>query len=162
MRMPLSKKIAGPVVLLFLFAMLTSCGVKDTDIQKSITANPALSGITATVKDGAVTLSGQVADDAAKAAAETAVKAIKGVKSVQNDLTLPPPPPAPAPVEIAADDPISKGVTDAIKDFPGVKAEVKDGVITLTGEIKRTSLKTLMMALNTLKPKKIENKLTIK
>jgi hypothetical protein len=70
--------------------------------------------------------------------------------------------PAPAPVVIAADDPLSKGVTDAIKDYPGVKADVKDGVVTLTGDIKRAELQKLMMSLHTLKPKKIDNKLTIK
>ena len=63
---------------------------------------------------------------------------------------------------VAADDPLTKGVADATKDFPGVKAEVKDGVITLTGEIKRAGMQKLMMGLNTLKPKKIDNKLTIK
>ncbi len=51
---------------------------------------------------------------------------------------------------------------DATKDHPTVKASVNNGVITLTGEIKRDQLAKLMMTLNTLKPKKIENHLTIK
>jgi len=147
---------------------LSACkGNKDADIEKAVkekiaavSADVADAG--ATVKDGVVTLTGQFRDEASKAAFESTVKAIPDVKSVVNNTTVAPPPPAPAPVEIAADDPLVKGVTDATKDFPGVKAEVKDGVITLTGEIKRSSLPTLMKSLNTLKPKKIENKLTIK
>jgi osmotically-inducible protein OsmY len=87
---------------------------------------------------------------------------VKGVKQVVNNCTVAPPPTAPAPVVIAADDPLAKGVTDAIKDYPGVKADVKDGVVTLTGDIKRAELQKLMEALHTLKPKKIDNKLTIK
>jgi hyperosmotically inducible periplasmic protein len=146
---------------------MPSCkgGVKDADIEKAITekltAMPEAAGVTSTIKDGVVTLAGEFKDDASKAALEAAVKTIPGVKSVMNNATIAPPPPPPAPV-VVADDPLIKAVTDATKDFPGVKAEVKDGVITLTGEIKRTSLPKLMMTLNTLKPKKIENKLTIK
>lgn len=148
---------------------ISSCkgGVKDADIEKAITEKvtsmPEAGGVTSTVKDGVVTLAGEFKDDASKAAFEATVKAIPGVKSVMNNATIAAPPPAPvtAPV-VTADDPLIKAVTDAIKDFPAVKAEVKEGVITLTGEIKRASLPKLMMTLNTLKPKKIENKLTIK
>jgi hypothetical protein len=53
-------------------------------------------------------------------------------------------------------------VRDATKDYPTVVATVADGVITLTGEISKASLPKLMMTLNSLKPKKIENKLTTK
>jgi len=84
------------------------------------------------------------------------------VKSVVNNATVTPPPPPPPPVEIAADDPLTKSVNDAVKDYPGVNASVKDGVVTLTGEIKRSSLQKLMQSLNSLKPKKIDNKLIIK
>lgn len=68
---------------------------------------------------------------------------------------------APAPV-VAPDDALTTGVTDATKDYPGVKASVNDGEITLTGSIQRSKLANLMMSLNSLKPKKINNQLTIK
>ena len=150
----------------FMIASITSCGVKDSTIQEKITeaakTTPDLATITSTVKNGVVTLTGEVKDDATKTACEDAVKAIKGVKSVANNITIaPPPPPAPV-VTINPDDELIKGVTDATKDFPSVKADVKDGVVTLTGDIKRSSLPKLMQSLSSLKPKKIENKLTIK
>jgi hyperosmotically inducible periplasmic protein len=154
--------------IVFVAMSLPSCkgSVKDADIEKSVSekiaASANASGVTSAVKDGVVTLYGMFKDDASRTAFESEVKAIPGVKSVTDNTTVTPPPSAPAPVVITADDTLMKGVTDAIKDFPGVKAEVKDGVITLTGEIKRTSLQTLIMVLNTLKPQKIENKLTIK
>ena len=158
------------VVSAVAIVVLSACkgGVKDADIEKAVTekisaASADVADASATVKDGVVTVNGTFKDDASKAAFETTVKAIPGVQSVVNNSTVAPPPaPVPAPVVVAADDPLTKGVADATKDFPGVKADVKDGVITLTGDIKRSSLPTLMKGLNTLKPKKIENKLTIK
>lgn len=143
-----------------------SCGETDSSIQSAvnmaITDNADLSGIMASVKDGVVTLSGEVKNEMAKSSADTILGKIKGVKQVVNNCSVAPPPPAPAPVVIADDDPLSKGVADATKDYPGVKASVQDGVITLTGDIKKADLKKLMMSLNTLKPKKIDNKLTVK
>jgi len=73
-----------------------------------------------------------------------------------------PAPATPAPVEIAADDSLTAGVKDATKDYPDVKADVSNGEITLTGEVKRSRLANLLMSLNSLKPKKINNQLTIK
>jgi len=150
--------------------VLSACksGPKDADLEKTVTeklsaASTDVSGGSATVKDGVVTLSGVFKDDASKAAFETTVKAIPGVKSVVNNSTVAAPAaPVPAPVVINGDDALKAGVADATKDFPGVKAEIKDSVITLTGDIKRASLQKLMMSLHTLKAKKIENKLTIK
>jgi osmotically-inducible protein OsmY len=152
--------------VLFMSATLVSCGVKDSTIQEKISeaakATPELATVTSNVKDGVVTLTGEVKDDAAKAASEAAVKAIKGVKDVVDNITITPPPPPPPVVTINPDDELKKGVTDATKDFASVKADVADGVITLTGDIKRSSLPKLMQSLNSLKPKKINNQLTIK
>jgi osmotically-inducible protein OsmY len=143
--------------------IFVSCGVKDADIQTAITekaaTTPELAGINASVDKGVVTLTGEFKDDASRSVAEEAVKSIKGVKSVVDNATITPPPP---PVVINPDDQLSKSVADAAKDFSGVSTSVADGVVTLTGNIKRQDLPRLMKALNTLKPKKIENKLTIK
>ena len=70
--------------------------------------------------------------------------------------------PQAAPVEVANDNALIAGVRDATKDHPGVKADVNNGEITLTGNIERSKLPNLMMSLNSLKPKKITNQLTIK
>ena len=152
------------VVMLLVTVGFVGCKPKDADIQKAIeqaiSTIPDASGATIEVKDGIATISGEFKDDAARLAAETAAKAVKGVKSVVNNGTVVIPVVA-APVEITADDPLAKAVIDATKDFPTVKAEVKDGVITLNGEIKKASLPKLMQSLNALKPKKVENQLTV-
>lgn len=71
-------------------------------------------------------------------------------------------PVAPAPVEITADDALRTGVADATKDYPTVKADVSNGEITLTGELERSKVQDLMQSLNSLSPKKVNNKLTLK
>ena len=157
--------LATLFIIIACSVIMMSCGgVKDSDLQaaidQKIQTTPEMTGVSATVKDGVVTLSGECKDDACKVFTENAVKGMKGVKSVVNNTTVAPPPPPP--VTIAADDALVKGVADATKDFKDVKATVTDGVITLTGEIKRADLKTLMQSLNTLKPKKIDNQLVIK
>lgn len=156
-------------VLLVMAATLPSCKSKpsDADLQKAAAA--ALSQLSdkgplpmVSVKDKVATLTGEVKDDAAKASFRSAVASVKGITDVSDETTVALPPPPPAPVEITADDPLSKAVQAAVKDLPTVKAQVKDGVITLTGELSRSRLQPLMVALNALKPKKIENQLTIK
>ena len=164
----MNKRINQMLALLFavffLSASVLSCKSKtsDTDVKtavdNAIASNPNLSGTYVNVKDGVATLTGEVKDEAARTAAETAVKDVKGVKSVVNNLTVTP---APAPVTITADDPLKVSVDATLKDYPGVSATINDGVVTLTGSIKRADLQKLMAALNSLKPKKIENKITI-
>ncbi len=65
-------------------------------------------------------------------------------------------------IQIAPTDSLQSGIKDATKDFPLVHAAVDSGVITLTGEIKRSQLPKLMKSLHSLHPKKINNNLTIK
>ena len=75
---------------------------------------------------------------------------------------MPPPPPLP-PVEInASDDSLSTAVNEIASSYKTVKATVKDGVVTLTGELKRSELANLMQKVTATKPKKIDNQLQIK
>ena len=161
-------KITKTLVALFLSAsvLFFSCKPKDSDVQAKITekfaASPECAGASATVTDGIATLTGEVKDDACKNMAATEAKGIKGVKSVVDNLTVTPPtPPTPA-ATVNPDSALTQGVTDATKDFPTVTAAVNNGEITLTGSIKRADLQKLMQTLNTLKPSKINNQLTIK
>jgi hypothetical protein len=64
-------------------------------------------------------------------------------------------------IVISSDDSLNSKIADATKDFPGVSATVNGGVITLTGNITRDKLPRLMMAINALHPKKVNNNLTI-
>lgn len=137
----------------------TSCKAKDSDIQMSVQSKETTS-VSVTVNDGVATLNGEVADEAAKMKAEEIAKGEKGVKSVVNNLTIAMPP-VMAPVAVAPDDPLMMSVRDAVKDHPTVTAAVADGVVTLTGTIKKADLPKLMMNLNSLRPKKIDNNLIV-
>lgn len=160
-------KVIFSVLLISSCLFITSCGQKDSDIKASVeeklkTDNEMTAPLTVSVTDGVVTLNGECKDEACKAKCEDLARSVKGVKSVVNNATVAVIPAPPAPVEIATDDALTTGVRDATKDHPGVKASVNDGIITLTGEIKRDKLSGLMQSLNSLQPKKIENQLTIK
>jgi hyperosmotically inducible protein len=144
---------------------LVACGPKDADIQKEIAAKiSALPGVEVTVKDGVATISGICKDDAFKQNAESIIKGIKGVKSVVNncEIAVPEPEVAAAPVVINTDAVLNTSVSEVVKTYSGVSATVKDGVVTLTGNIKRDQLPNLIKSVQELKPKKVENKLTIK
>ena len=145
---------------------LAACTPSDEKIAEEVkTKLTALSpAINATVNNGVATLTGQVVDEATKAAAETAIQNVKGLKSVVNNLTVTPPPePAPM-VVINPDDTLRKGLDSvfSVKSIKGVTATVNDGVVTLTGTVKRSDLQKVMQAANELKPKKVVNQLTIK
>jgi len=153
------RALARAVALTFIFA---ACGPKDADIKAAADkAIAGVQGVTVDVANGVATISGQFADDAAKSSTEAAVKAVKGVKSVVDNATVTPPPP-PAPVLISADDSLKTNVAAALKDYPTLSADVKDGVVTLTGEVQKAALPKVMQALSALKPKKIDNKATVK
>ena len=139
---------------------LAACAPKDADIKAAAdTAVAGVSGVTVDVTNGVATISGQFADEASKSSTEGLVKAVKGVKSVVNNGTITPPPP---PVVISEDDMLTTNVTAALKDFSTLMAEVKDGVVTLTGEISKADLPKVMQAISALNPKKIVNKATVK
>ncbi len=148
------------IALVIMAATLTSCksGPKDevvkAAIETALLSNSHISDAVVTVEKGVATVSGQVPDDATKADIDKTIAGISGVKSVVNNLTVVP---ETQNVPVAATDVLTNAVKDATKDYPTVIATVNDGVITLKGEIQKTNLQKLMMALNALKPKKVDN-----
>jgi len=65
-------------------------------------------------------------------------------------------------VEINSDATLRSSVNDVMKAYNGIEADVKDGVVTLRGSIKQDDLQPLIMKVQELKPKKVENQLVIK
>lgn len=156
--MKLSKILMG--LFLSVSVLAFSCKPKDADIKANAqTVLPVEAKVEVT--DGVATLTGEFKDEIARKNAEDALVKVKGVKSVVNNATVMAQKITDQ-IVTAADNMLNTGINDATKDFPTVKAEVNDGIITLTGDINKTNLPKLMMAINALKPKKIENKLTIK
>jgi len=162
------KKMLAILVIASLALAATSCKSKPkdedirTEVLAALSANSALSGLSAEVKEGVVTVSGEVKDESARSAVDAQLSEIKGVKQVVNNTTVAAAPPAPAMPEINADDALTMAVRDAVKDHPTVKAEVKEGVIIVTGEIKRADLPKLMEKLQATKPKSVDSKGLVK
>ena len=136
--------------------------VKDSDLENNATevlaTNPDASNVVVTVVDKVATLSGSVVDDATKSYVESAVQGVKGVKSVVNNIMVVPP----APDYTEMDTTLRMALPDALKDHPTVKAEVRDGVIVLTGEVKEKDLPMVMEKVSALNPLKVENNITVK
>lgn len=144
-------------ITLALAMVVAACAPKDADIKAGVDkAIAGVPGVTVDVANGVATISGQFADSAAKASAEALVKTVKGVKSVVDNATVVPP------VVISPDDMLRTNVAAALQGFSTLTADVKDGVVTLGGEIKKADLPKVMQALSALNPKKIENKATVK
>jgi len=163
----MKQKFSKVLLLLMTVALISSSlpqcksKVKDEDlkasVQTALRANPETAGLTADVKECVATVSGEVKDESAKTTATELAAGVKGVKSVENNATIAAPPPPPtAQVEITADDALTSAVKDATKDFPTVTATVKDGVISVSGELKSDAWKKLKMDLDGLKPKKVD------
>ncbi len=149
---------------LSLSAVFISCKgtPTDTEIQSEVSkklSDEAGSAITASVSNGVVTLSGTCKDEECRRECADEAKEVKGVKEVVNNISLTPA--AAAPVTITADEPLQEAVNNVVKGYNDVKAEVKDGVVTLRGEINRDRLQELMVALNALNPRKVDNQLKV-
>ncbi|WP_236652821.1 BON domain-containing protein [Chitinophaga vietnamensis] len=152
-------------LLMLMGVFLFACKPSDSKIQQAVNEKlSAIPGVTAEVKNGVVTLSGEVSDDAAKTAAEEALKTVSGVKSVDNKVTVKAPAPAAAPVVINPDDVLKKTLDSAYgkAGFSTVKVSVANGEVTLEGEAKKSDLRKIIQTAQESKPKKVNNKLTLK
>jgi osmotically-inducible protein OsmY len=150
--------------LLFLLLSLIQPSCKgenrDADIQTAIASKTAtdahLAGVSATVENGVVTLIGQCEDEACRDNAEKTVKKIEGVKKVVNNITVTPA------VVITPDNELRDKTKNIVSKYKNVRADVNNGIITLRGEVKHNQLQQLMMDLNALRPKRIDNQLIVK
>ena len=143
--------------------LLSSCVPKDEKLQKDVemAISNTCRGISKTVKKGVARLEGVVDSEQAKLSIENMARAIQGVKSVENNITVKVPEP---PVTINPDNTINTTITNALTaaGFKDVKVEVNNGEVTLTGDVKRADLTKVMQIANESNPKKVHNNLKIK
>jgi len=130
-------KIKYLAFLTLALALLASaCGKSDADLQTAVTeklATDKVTGVTVTVKDGVATLTGEVADAAAKNKAEASAK-VEGITSVDSKLTVkPPPPPSPPPVDPALKGKVEENLKKA--GCTGVTIEVVAGKVVAKGKV---------------------------
>jgi hyperosmotically inducible periplasmic protein len=139
--------------------------VSDADLQTQattvVTSNP---GASVEVKDGVAHLSGTFESQEAKDAMIKNLKAINGVKDVMDMATVASVPPPPPPVETtsAVAPEVQQKVQDAVKDIPGVKVEVINGELTLTGTISSKDARKVKESVDALKVGKVNYNYTVK
>ncbi len=139
--------------------------VSDTDLQTQattvVTANP---GASVEVKDGVAHLSGTFETQEAKDEMIRQLKSISGIKDVHDMATVAPVTATPDPVETqsAVDPAVQQKVQDALKDIPGVKVEVVNGELTLTGTISSSDARKVKESVDALKVGKVNYNYTVK
>jgi len=125
------------VLMLAIAVMAAACGKSDADLTKAVNDKlkaDGVNGVTAAVKDGVATLTGEVADITVKTKAETSAKAVEGIKSVTNSVTTKPLPTA---TPAAADPALTGKITEDLKKAgcTGATVTVVNGKVTVTGEV---------------------------
>lgn len=153
------------LVGLFLTAamMLAACGGKsDADLQKAAeTAVKAKApSATVTVKDGVVTVKGEVADEATKTAVATAAK-VEGSKEVKNEVTVKPTP-TPAPAAATSGD--KTKIEEALKKagFPDVTVDVSGPQAVIRGTVAKGKMQDAVKAATEAAGKPVKNEVTEK
>jgi hyperosmotically inducible protein len=137
--------------------LLAGCTPKDTTIKADLLATTKeqkdFAGVRFTVDKGVVTLSGECATPMSKDKIEKTAKETFGVKEVKNNIVI-------APVVIGTDQQLKQGVDSLLKDYPGMEAITKDSIVYLQGKLSDDQVMKLKDAINTLKPKAVDAKLT--
>lgn len=139
--------------------------VSDADLQTQattvVTANP---GASVEIKDGVAHLSGTFETQEAKDAMIQQLKAINGIKDVHDMATVAHTKATAPPIEMQSvvDPAIQQKVKDAVKDIPGVKVEVINGELTLTGNVSSSDARKVKESVDALKVGKVNYNYTVK
>jgi len=157
------KQSAMTLAVIAALGMASCASQEKKDAEAKAKIEALAPGVTVSVKDGVATLSGEMASEAQKEAAIHTAKGVENIKSVVDNtsVVMAPATPAPAPVVINPDETLTTATLNVLEKFPGVTASVKEGVITLSGSIKKADWMALKPMLDALRPKKVENKMTI-
>lgn len=134
-------------------SLLMACnGNTDEDIQQSVQEKiKDQQGVTASVQDGVVTLSGNCEGENCAENIASQVKEVNGVKEVKNEISS----------EQETDLTLRTSVHEVISKYEGVEADVAAGVVVLRGIINRDQVQPLITEIENLQPKKIDNQLAI-
>lgn len=141
---------------------IAACGKSDADLQKAVNdklAADKVTGVTATVKNGVATLTGEAADITVKNKAESTAKGVEGIKSVDvSKVTLKP---LPTPVPPVADPMLKGKAEEALKKAgcDGATVTSDGGKISIKGTVPAAKYTTCMQAISGIGAAGIDNQL---
>jgi len=147
--MKLTKVFWAMLVIASVF--FAGCKSKDADIkadvEKALRADNTIVDPSVEVNKGVVTISGQCKDEECRATCEATVKAVKGVKSVINNCTVPAPAPVPESVNTMLNETSKQQVRDGLKDIPGVNLVFTADKAVISGQVTAANRKKIMQIL---------------
>ena len=153
----------GLILLLGLGFVACKEEKKERDIAEAVgsTAHLIDKNITTEVREGVVTMKGEVADETTKTAALNAVRHVEGVKSIESYITVKAGTTAPQKSE--TDVRLKTAIDSMLKlqNIPGVDISVSNGEVTLSGQVSRTQEVAIMKMAGDVKPSKLTNYLTV-
>jgi len=149
------------VLSLAVVALMSACGKSDADLQKAVATKLAadnVTGVTATVKDGVATLTGEVADITVKNKAAASARTVEGIKSVTDNTTMRP---VPTPVPAPADPMLQGKVEEDLKKAgcTGAIVTIASGTVTLTGTVPDAKYAECVKVVSESGAGKLDNKL---
>lgn len=145
--------------LLLCFTVVLGCTSKDVGIKESIAANAKeqlmFAGINYSVNNGVVTLTGNAPGEELKEKIVKRVQSIGGVKKLIDHISI-------GPVLLDSDFIVKRKVDSVLADYPQVEAQVKNGVVKLSGTIQKQNEEKLLKDIHHLPVAGIENGLAEK
>lgn len=138
--------------------VFTSCSQqkKDREIKAEITVKSkqeiAFAAVSATVREGVVTLTGTCPSSKAREKAGSTVKQVPGVKGVINQINI-------APVVLDTDPYLKQSVDSVLKQYALAQAQVEQNKVLLTGEAPANDIPKILQGLQKLSITSIDNKL---
>ena len=158
---------AGLAVLLSLSVVACKKKPSDADLQTKASAiQVAYPQAQVEIKEGVAHVKGVFPDQAAKDKFMAEIKAIEGVKETMDHSEIAPvvaaTSNAPVATASAIDPAIIKKVNDAIKDIPGIKTELIEGELSITGAVSKEDARKVKQSVDALKIGKVNYKYTVK
>ena len=141
--------------------LLCSCSQehKDREIKADLTVKAKdlidYAGVRFTVKDGIISLNGECPTAQAKNTVESKAKALYAVKGILSHINI-------APVVIGTDHQLKQSVDSILGNYPGVQAIVKDSIVQLLGQAKTDDQEKLLLSIQELQPKQLQNEVAFK
>jgi hyperosmotically inducible protein len=121
-----------------LFLLTVACRMRDPEIAESVRSKVSslAQGISVEVREGIVTLTGEVADSALRSSIEGMSKGVVGVRSVVNAIRVSPPPPVPATREVVRERILAaleaRGIRDVTVDVDTAMVATLSGFIDIS------------------------------
>lgn len=146
---------------------MQSCKPNDAKVQSEVekVLRTDYNTVSTNYRNGVATLSGTVATQQEKNAAENAARSVKNVKSVVNNITVRQQQPVQTQsVTVNRDETITTNINNRLNEagFRDVRVSVSNGEVTLAGDLKRADLNKVMQIANESNPRRVINNINLK